>query len=221
MQRALNISPNFEKREFYDSLWPAIRKTRMPLGGDTMTRVFIAFVMLAVNTVAIAATIDFEELSGPFNSFIPGPVTSKDFTFSGSGNPNPVVVGNLQSNFNGNFLGYCSSCELTMAADSGSAFSMLSAEIVTFAEDTIDIVGYYSQGGTIQISVTSTAPVTGIVFDSGWTNLSSVSFGPSSIGATAGITTVVADVVPIPAAVWLFVSGLGLLGWLNRRRAGL
>ncbi len=29
--------------------------------------------------------------------------------------------------------------------------------------------------------------------------------------------TLTASVVPIPAAVWLFASGLGLLGWMRRR----
>jgi hypothetical protein len=31
------------------------------------------------------------------------------------------------------------------------------------------------------------------------------------------IDNVNANVVPIPAAVWLFGSGLGLLGWFRRR----
>ena len=47
-------------------------------------------------------------------------------------------------------------------------------------------------------------------------------------GADAGCFTdlyfdnvsVQADVVPIPAAVWLFGSGLGLLGWMRRRVSG-
>ena len=40
-------------------------------------------------------------------------------------------------------------------------------------------------------------------------------------GADAGLALVVADasVVPVPAAVWLFGSALGLLGWVRRRAA--
>ena len=37
-------------------------------------------------------------------------------------------------------------------------------------------------------------------------------------GTTSGTWTVVPTVVPIPAAVWLFVFGLGLLGWVKRRQ---
>lgn len=43
-------------------------------------------------------------------------------------------------------------------------------------------------------------------------------YGPQTYEAvqtTAGAWT--ATVVPVPAAVWLFASGLGLLGWLRRR----
>jgi hypothetical protein len=33
-----------------------------------------------------------------------------------------------------------------------------------------------------------------------------------------GFDNLVANTVPIPAAVWLFGSGLGLLGWFKRRK---
>lgn len=45
---------------------------------------------------------------------------------------------------------------------------------------------------------------------------------PKTINAVAWAVAdgdVAASVVPIPAAVWLFGSGLGLLGWMRRRQA--
>jgi len=39
------------------------------------------------------------------------------------------------------------------------------------------------------------------------------------VGGGYNITLAGAHSVPIPAAVWLFASGLGLLGWMKRRRA--
>jgi hypothetical protein len=43
--------------------------------------------------------------------------------------------------------------------------------------------------------------------------LSGVGYDPGDVTATAW------SLVPIPAAVWLFGSGLGLLGWFRRRQS--
>lgn len=47
-------------------------------------------------------------------------------------------------------------------------------------------------------------------------------FGTGGPGFTysTGLLSGTVSAVPIPAAAWLFASGLGLLGWLRRRQAG-
>jgi len=46
------------------------------------------------------------------------------------------------------------------------------------------------------------------------------SIGPLDFSNISELTfTATTTVVPIPAAVWLFGSGLGLLGWMRRRQA--
>lgn len=43
-------------------------------------------------------------------------------------------------------------------------------------------------------------------------------YGPADRDASYWVGTISPSVIPVPAAVWLFGSGLGLLGWLGRGR---
>ena len=58
-----------------------------------------------------------------------------------------------------------------------------------------------------------------VTFDSSWTGIASLELGNTITYpeiAYGGYDNIVVDVVPIPAAVWLFGSALVGLGWLTR-----
>jgi hypothetical protein len=60
-------------------------------------------------------------------------------------------------------------------------------------------------------------------FDNTWIGIARLELSGQygMYGGTAYADTIQLNVVPIPAAVWLFGSGLGLLGWLRRKKACL
>lgn len=120
------------------------------------------------------------------------------------------------------FCGYC--------INGTQGASIYSATSEVFELDSLDItsviIGPYGQvtghlagGGTITQAI---GPLNGtVLFDSSWTNLTSIDiefevYEIGVLGAVAGIDNVVMQTVPLPAAVWLFMSGIAILGWTRR-----
>jgi len=115
---------------------------------------------------------------------------------------------------------FCAGQQLTIANTvGGGSFDLQSMDAIAFSgsDGPIEFTGFYVGGG----SVTRTINVTGanwssFLFDASWSDLDYVTV--DGLGLAPGIDNVQLNAVPIPAAVWLFGSGLGLLGWFRRRQ---
>ncbi len=85
-----------------------------------------------------------------------------------------------------------------------------------------EITGFLDGGGTVSLSVQNVVAFQTINFDASWTGLTSFRIeidntaNPSGILGASAIDNIV--VTPIPAALWLFGSGVVLLGWVRRPR---
>lgn len=103
--------------------------------------------------------------------------------------------------------------------DAGLIFSSLSGNL--------DIVGNLFAGGTVasSLAISNVGSTSGAFqnfsFDNSWTNLTSLDITLSS-GNFLSIDNVQLNAVPIPAAVWLFASGLiGLIGIFRQKKTAL
>ena len=119
---------------------------------------------------------------------------------------------------------------LLMTKTGGGAFSLRSLDVgfcVGFAglgcgANPSTINAYDSDGALVAQRVVDW-PATGLFrsvsFDNSWNDIHAVSFSWTANYDNAAVTyldNIVIDVVPIPAAVWLFGSALLGLGWLRR-----
>jgi len=126
------------------------------------------------------------------------------------------------------YLGIDSLEPFVISQTSGAAFTIYSfdaTDVFTDASFTpnlpFEVTGTLAGGGTLATTFSSDSETSfqTFVFGSEWTNLTSVLFVGNEHGAYDNIVVSTA-VVPVPAAVWLFGSGLVMLLRLgNKSRA--
>jgi hypothetical protein len=194
----------------------------------------LGLIVFLCASAANAAVIDFEDqgIAAGVQVDLPANtgVTSGGFYFING--PDEVCCSDLHLlNQAGNSLGDSTELAahgdlLAMQASGGGSFSLYSFDFGSIFDEgfsALNVVGNYLGGG----SVTQAFSLDGdldtydtILLSGAFTNLESVNW--LATGGNQGtfyIDNIVVNAVPVPAAVWLFTSGLGLLAWI-RRRAG-
>jgi len=194
-----------------------------------MMRHALGVILLFVVGSAQAATvsIDFEDL--PADGAFSTPLLTQGFVIDPALAPNqPAIFDDWSGSGTGHELGLCGFC----APGPTEGISIYRADATTFELDSFDlrfwtklhtgtVTGYLAGGGT----VTQALSIAGIInFDQSWVNLTSIDIVIDSNLVNPSLDDVTfmdnftLQAVPVPAAAWLFGSGLGLLGWLRRRQ---
>ena len=184
---------------------------------------------------ADTVVIDFEGLSTGGASFHT-PIVQNGFVIDPAlaAPQGPVLVSVAEGNGTTAiiFCGYC--------RDGITGVSIYSQLALTFALDSLDIftgsgigpadfagaglvTGYFQGGGSISKAIDPAIGVETVLFDSAWSNLTSIdiTFATSTTYESfvvPAVDNITLQVVPVPAAIWMFGSGLALLGWRRRMR---
>jgi hypothetical protein len=99
--------------------------------------------------------------------------------------------------------------QVSISRVDGQAFALLDIDLFLVASFSASVDGGVFSGSLADIGAGDWLNITQVTFES-----EAVAFAPVSID-----NVVVGSAVPVPAAVWLFGSGLAALGWLRRRRS--
>jgi hypothetical protein len=112
---------------------------------------------------------------------------------------------------------------ISLADDLGRQFDLLALDASSLynASGQITVTGTKFGGGTVSQTVSLTSSLATYNFAT-MTDLSSVaiSFDGNAYYAPFDMDNIQLSVIPIPAAVWMFVSALGVLGLRSRARSG-
>jgi hypothetical protein len=182
----------------------------------------IAVLVLAGNVHAAIVTLDFEDLA-----LGTSPAISNGFIVDGfSGGLEPVPAGFVDDRGAGNHAVFgvvgggpeFGFTNLSLRATDDSPFALYQFDFGgTGTAGLYTVTGHTTSGADITWFTGDPSP-----FGSGdWLSLEFVSFygiDPVGFGGALWVDNIQVQAVPVPAAVWLFGSGLGLLGWIRRRK---
>lgn len=188
---------------------------------------FAGALLITTNALASQITIDFEELTG-FAGGAPMSFDSKGFTFTSEFSGATAVL-SASSAPSSLFLGFAPSANFAVLESStGDSFSLetVDAGFNFGVPRDFSIEGYNSSGLQISQSFSSLGGFySSITLGSGWDNLTSVRFvidqsnNPEPFNIL-GLDNIVVSVIPLPAALWLFLSALSFPAVIRFCRSG-
>ena len=188
---------------------------------------FVLFALVSAPVLASTVTIDFEEADRALIRNTQDPdacINDLTVSYDGYTFANPGLCG-AHYEYNDGFgtsiglyyaaTGSQQGAELIMTRNDGQNFDFLGLDMLRGASNYMNIAGYRDGQLLHDVRLVVSGFIQGHYLN--WFDLDTVVFykttnAPNSIG----IDNLEVTAVPIPAAVWLFASGLGLLGWLRR-----
>lgn len=162
---------------------------------------------------AATVTIDFIDPSIPFDGSVYDNFVTDGYRFSFDPMPYSNPYFKTEPG-----IAMCPGCVLNMESVIASTFDIIGfSSQGVFGDEAafLEVTGFLEGGGTVSATLAQSYP-NEMTYNLNWTGLTRFTIGSSLPGITI-VTSVTASQVPIPAAVWLFASGLGLLGWMTRR----
>ena len=203
---------------------------------DWQVRAVLFMVLLLIGSIAVAesVTIDFDGV----NPTYVGLATYQEDGMTLSSNvPDGTLidVNNIVRQNIGIFSGGTNSqslfwgangqvSTLTLIADNGKRFGVesLDASSLYNGSGALTLTGTKAGGGTVSQVLNLNGNLSNYsIAGLGLVTSLQISFDGTTVAAPYDLDNISLNVVPIPAAVWLFGSALGLLGWLRRERAAV
>ena len=191
--------------------------------GSHVGKAVITTGLLLACTVTQATTIDFSEFSypGTITTNEGETIASQGYDFSPSESGEEFfVIGEVISSPDA-ALAWGPSTALIFESSDGSAFNLLNVDLASTTSFDVDMIvtGYRAGSSTIETTFTINNIWSSFDFGNEWTNLARVEFSPISGSFGQAIDNIAVVPVPVPAAIWLFISGLiGIAGRARRLR---